>query len=104
MSLSHAIAELYRRQIDCGIESYQGTGVIAWVVDERNRRLEKIFDVECLEAVGDWLLEEPRRREHSEGKHVHEMLGELANSQRKDPKRVDERRRTNTATGRRTHD
>ena len=99
MSPSQAISELYRRSVDCGLESYQGIGVIAWFVDERNRRVEKTFSVEALEQIGDWWLEKLASSDAGSERGVaHEMLAGLASCPRKDPQRVEGRRLSPGAT------
>jgi hypothetical protein len=93
MSLDPVISELYQAGIDCGLESFQGRGVTAWIVNERNRRVEKEFSADDLHAIAEWLRLEAtqelaKRNGQTPGASAHSMLAELANSQRKDAKRV----------------
>ena len=93
MTIDHVLEELYRSGVDCGLESFQGRGVTAWIVNERNRRIEKEFDIDDLSAIAAWLrLEAAQEIAKREGRtpnvSAHSMLAELANSQRKDAKRV----------------
>ncbi|MET0986835.1 MAG: hypothetical protein ABW034_15670 [Steroidobacteraceae bacterium] len=100
MDIIQVVQELYRLRIDCGLETYQGSGVTAWVVNERNSRVEKQFHIDDLETAAEWLLTEAsRQREPSNSlehdPHVHALLAELANSYRKDPKKVSPGQRDN---------
>lgn len=92
------IRDLYEAGVDCGLESFQGSGVLAWVVDPRNRRVEKTFALPDLEAIAEWLLVEAARQRttsESDTQSPHDLLAELANVRRKNARRVtaDERRR-----------
>ena len=98
MGITDVIAELYRRGIDCGIESFRGTGLLAWVVDERNRRVERHFDIDQLQSVDEWLMSEAARQYESQNElqrdtTTRSVLEELAGSERKDPKRITSRER-----------
>jgi hypothetical protein len=93
MNIERVIRELYCLHIDCGLESYQGVGVTAWVVDERNSRVERQFEVDDLDSVAEWLLSEASRQAESRTDlpnttTVHALLSELSAGQRKDPKKV----------------
>lgn len=92
-----AIHDLYHAGIDCGVESLQGLGVLAWVVDPANRRIEKTFALTDLGAISEWLVAEAARQRAitSDAKSPHDLLAELTNVRRKDARRVtaDERRR-----------
>lgn len=91
MRVLEAFAKLYQRGIDCGLESFQGNGATAWVVDTHNRRIEKRFDLEQLSDVPDWLVSTAAALNATdEGlSNAHDLLAELAASPRKDPKRVE---------------
>lgn len=96
-SIIQAVRELYDAGVDCGIESFQGSGVVAWVVDAGNRRVEKTFGIQELESVSDWLVTEAARQRvkpHSDLRSPRDLLAELATARRRDTKRVtaDERR------------
>jgi hypothetical protein len=103
-SVNEVIKALYQRHIDCGVESLQGMGLTAWVVDDRNHRIERSFAIDELSSVGDWLRAEASRlygsAEYVDNTHV--LLAELADSERKDAKRVNvaERQRRHAADGR----
>jgi hypothetical protein len=102
MSLTDVIVELYKRKIDCGLESFQGVGLTAWVVNDRNRRVERTFDLEDADSIEEWLLSEAagqcRTRATDHVKPL-ELLAELASSRRKRPKQVtqDEREQRRNA-------
>ena len=92
MNIAEAMQTVYRSRLDCGLESYQGVGFVAWIVDEGNRRMERHFAVDALDEAGEWLLAEAAMRtnadEDSERTKPRSLLAELANSERKDPKRA----------------
>lgn len=90
LPMIESIRELYGAGVDCGVESFQGEGVLAWVVDAGNRRVEKRFAIHELEAVSEWLFTEAaRQRETPSGTQTpRDLLAELANARRKDSKRV----------------
>jgi hypothetical protein len=93
MTIDHVIHELYSSGVDCGLESFQARGLTAWIVNQRNRRIEREFAVDDLGAVAQWLRTEAAREiADREGRTpnvaAHSMLAELANSPRKDAKRV----------------
>jgi hypothetical protein len=98
MNIIQVIGELYRSDIDCGLESYRGFGVTAWIVDEHNRRIERHFEANELDAISEWLQVEAARQ-HSfaydlaRGAVAHYLLAELADSPRKAPKQVTHRDR-----------
>lgn len=86
-----SIRELYQAGVDCGVESFQGAGVLAWVVDGGNRRVEKTFAIQELDEVSDWLITEAARQRTTPTSSTatpHELLADLANARRKDSKRV----------------
>jgi hypothetical protein len=104
MRITQIIAELYGRGVDCGLETYQGAGVLAWIVDESNRRKEACFAVDQLDSIPEWLLaaasREVEAREgftHEETAHV--LLAELAGVARKEAKQISvhERKRRHAA-------
>jgi hypothetical protein len=93
MTINQVLEELYSAGVDCGLESFQGRGVTAWIVNERNRRVEKEFAANDLDALARWLRSEADRElamraGHKPDNVTHSMLAELANSERKDAKRV----------------
>src|SRR5687767_10393381 len=106
MHVPQVIAELYQRGVDCGLESFGGVGVLAWVVDKRNRRIEQRFDIDHLDSIAEWLLAAASRELEAREGSAHEgnarsLLAELSGAKRKDAKQVTyhERRRryiTNT--------
>jgi hypothetical protein len=88
-----AIQQLYAAGVDCGVESYQGIGVVAWIVAPGQRRLERSFSMTDLGGIADWLLAEAvSSRSEDVGSHENraprEILAELAESRRKGPRRV----------------
>jgi hypothetical protein len=91
MRVLEAIARLYGRGIDCGLESFQGNGATAWVVDSRNRRIEKRFELERLDEIPDWLVSTAAALNAADDglSNAHDLLAELAASPRKNPKRVE---------------
>ena len=106
MNLEQVIGELYLRGIDGGLESYRGGGIAAWVVNDRNQRIEKSFAISALDAVAQWLHAEASRQRESKGlpkgePDVHRLLAELGESARKGPRRVNERtdRRKHASSG-----
>ena len=93
MTINQVLEELYSAGVDCGLESFQGRGVTAWIVNERNRRVEKEFAANDLNALARWLRSEADRElairaGRKPDTVTHSMLAELANSERKDAKRV----------------
>lgn len=93
-----AIHDLYHAGIDCGVESYQGSGILAWVVDPANKRIEKTFALTDLDAISEWLVAEAARQRaitSDDTRSPRDLLAELTNVRRKDARRVtaDERRR-----------
>jgi hypothetical protein len=108
MNIIQVIGALYRSDIDCGLESYRGSGVTAWVVDQRNHRSEKLFQVNELEHIAEWLLVHASDRYSTsddlrQNANPHDMLAALACSDRRGPKRVErqerDRRSTDAADG-----
>ena len=98
-----AIQQLYAAGVDCGVESYQGVGVLAWIVAPGHRRLERCFAVSELDGIGDWLLAESVASKSTEvgpiaTRSPREILAELAESRRKGPHRIsiDERHQRST--------
>ena len=88
-----AIQQLYAAGVDCGVESYQGVGVLAWIVVPGHRRLERCFAVSEVDAIGDWLLAEAVASNSAEvgpiaARGPREILAGLAESRRKGPHRV----------------
>jgi hypothetical protein len=92
MSIDLVVRTLYDCNIDCGMETYSGSGVTAWVVDAHNRRSERHFDIEHLDALPAWLASEAQRLyepcEPAERRRVHSMLDDLALRERKPAVRV----------------
>jgi len=88
MNLNDVIAQLYAAAVDCGVESYRGAGVVGWVVDGHNRRVERHFRIDELDAVGEWLWHEALRQQEGDTGGTRSLLEELVGSRRKDPKRV----------------
>jgi hypothetical protein len=88
--------QLYAHGIDCGLETYQGFGLVAWIVDAQNRRREKYFEVDDLDSVAQWLLSQACERRELQ---PHDLLSELARSARKPSKQVstNERRERNAS-------
>jgi hypothetical protein len=96
MDIMQAVGALYAAGIDCGLESFQGYGITAWVVDDRNRRIERRFRVDELAAVSEWLCAEGGRQgsfERAYRAHARDLLAELTSESRKDAKRVEVRDR-----------
>ena len=87
-----AMRELFRAGVDCGVESYQGTGFVAWIVDPQNRRCEKCFAPGDLEAIPGWMFSEAMRLHYPNVDEIERtprhLLDELAHSSRKPPRRV----------------
>jgi hypothetical protein len=101
-----AIQQLYAAGVDCGVESYQGVGVLAWIVAPGQRRLERCFAVSELEGIGDWLVMEAVGNRSTEVGPIttrapRDILAELAEGRRKDPHKVsiDERHARLTKPG-----
>ena len=92
MNIDQVIQELYRSNIDCGVETFFGSGVTAWVVDANNRRLEKQFAVDDFASIAAWLLSESvsvrQRADRNAGSNVGSLVGELGGSVRKPAVRV----------------
>ena len=100
-NLLHVITELYGSDIDCGLESLHGHGLIAWVVNDSNRRVEKRYDAREADAIAEWLVREAasqRAGRSRDSANTRGLLAELAGSQRKGRSRS---RRLNIAAGRR---
>jgi len=88
-----AIRELFAAGVDCGVESYQGVGVLAWIVTPGQRRMERCFALSELETINEWLLAEAVGSKSAElgldaNRNPRDLLAELAESRRKDPRRV----------------
>jgi hypothetical protein len=88
-----AIRELYQAGIDCGVESFQGCGVTAWIVDVGNRRVEKSFGLDELAAIPEWFVSEAisqrlPHRDLGDSRAPRDLLAELTNARRKDARRV----------------
>ena len=88
-----AIRDLYAAGVDCGVESYQGVGVLAWIVAPGQRRQERCFGLSELEAINEWLLIEAVGNKSVElganpMQSPRELLAELAESRRRDPRRI----------------
>ena len=91
------ITELYSKGIDCGVESYRGFGITAWIVDERNRRIERGFEIQQADAIPEWLRQEAAVQlsgvDHRHEPDTLSLLAELMEGARKDPKQVSSRER-----------
>ena len=88
-----AIRELYHAGIDCGVESFQGIGVTAWIVDAGNRRIERSFALDELGAIPEWFVSEAisqrlPNRDLRDPRAPRDLLADLANARRKDARRV----------------
>jgi hypothetical protein len=102
-NLLDVISEIYASGIDCGLETYRGRGITAWVVNDRNRRVERRFAIDDAQGIAEWLQREAgsqRIVRHAHGGGARALLGELAGSERKGPKQVTsaEYRRRQTGT------
>jgi hypothetical protein len=106
-----AMRKLYHAGVDCGLETFQGAGVIAWIVDGTNHRLEKQFTIEELDTIPGWFFAEAIRLHYSNPEAIErtprDLLSELASGARKEPRRVspherDERRGLGGATDQRS--
>jgi hypothetical protein len=92
MDITQAIGALYAAGIDCGLETFQGHGVTAWVVDDHNRRVERRFHADELPALAEWLCSEGGRQgtfERAYSAHARDLLAELTSGTRKSAKRVE---------------
>ena len=87
-----AMRKLYHAGVDCGMESFQGSGFVAWIVDAQNHRLEKHFAIEELEKIPGWLFAEAIHLRYPSADDIkrtpRDPLAELAISHRKDPRRI----------------
>jgi len=92
MSIDQVVRTLYECNIDCGVETYSGTGVTAWIVDAHNRRVEQHFGIDQLDALPAWLAAEAQRLhkpyEAAERQRVHSLLEDLALHERKPAIRI----------------
>lgn len=61
--LEAVLAELYAREINCGIQTFFDSGIRAWIGDELNgQAASKTFAVGQVDEAAAWLLEEANRR------------------------------------------
>ena len=62
MTIDEAIAELFRRKINCGCEIFVDAGIRLWIADVMNdRRAETQLPRERLAESGQWLVDAARR-------------------------------------------
>jgi hypothetical protein len=62
MTIDEAIAELFRRKINCGCETFVDAGIRLWIADVMNdRRAETQLPHERLGESGQWLVDAARR-------------------------------------------
>ena len=62
MTIDEAIAELYRREINCGCETFCDAGIRLWIGDVMNdRRAETQLPRGHFAESGQWLMDEARR-------------------------------------------
>jgi hypothetical protein len=62
MTLDHAIATLYAREINCGCETFWDGGMKVWIGDIMNgHHSETMFRRENMGNAGQWLVDEAAR-------------------------------------------
>ena len=62
MTLDEAIAELYRREVNCGCETFWDAGITLWIGDQTNGRYSQTqLPRGRLGEAGDWLIKEAKR-------------------------------------------
>jgi hypothetical protein len=62
MTIEEAIAELFRRKINCGCETFVDAGIRLWIADVMNdRRAETQLPFGRLAESGQWLVDAARR-------------------------------------------
>lgn len=91
MSLANFISGLYVAGVDCGLETYRGSGVTVWIVYPGNHRVSRDFRLDEFDEIEEWLLSEAAvivnsRLEQHESHQA--ILEALSKSKRRDPKRV----------------
>jgi hypothetical protein len=62
MTIDEAIAELFRREINCGCETFVDAGIRLWIGDVMNdRRAETQLSSGHLAESGQWLIDAARQ-------------------------------------------
>ena len=62
MTIDQAIAELFRREINCGCETFCDAGIRLWIADVMNdRRAETQLPRGHFAESGQWLIDAARR-------------------------------------------
>ena len=62
MTIDDAIAELFRRKINCGCETFIDAGIRLWIADVMNdRRAETQLSSDRLAEAGQWFIDAARR-------------------------------------------
>ena len=62
MTLDEAITELYRREVNCGCETFFDAGITLWIGDQTNGRYsETQLPKGRLGEAGNWLIKEAKR-------------------------------------------
>jgi hypothetical protein len=62
MTIDEAIAELFRREINCGCETFFDAGIRLWIGDPMNdRRAETQLSRVDFAKSGQWLIDAARR-------------------------------------------
>lgn len=60
MSLREILDELYRHEINCGIQSFWDGGWTVWLGDEQNGRKEEAT-IDAVDDIGKWLLDTAKK-------------------------------------------
>jgi hypothetical protein len=62
MTPDEAIAELYRREVNCGCETFFDAGITLWIGDQTNGRYSQTqLPRGRFDEAGDWLINEAKR-------------------------------------------
>ena len=62
MTIDEAIAELFRREINCGCETFFDAGIRLWISDQMNdRRAETQLSRGHFAELGQWLIDAARQ-------------------------------------------
>ena len=62
LTLDDAIAALYIREINCGIETFWSGGIIVWIGDSMDgRKAQTIFSRDRMSLAAQWLVDEAAR-------------------------------------------
>jgi hypothetical protein len=62
VTLDDAIATLYVREINCGVETFWDGGIKVWIGDSMNgHHAETMFSRENMGQAGRWLVDETAR-------------------------------------------